>query len=79
MDNFLNWHAEDFEALNRNGKFSDQIISEKNLLREENIEAILKRIEEQQRKAGYTRDYNQWVSQHRPIRLEEIIAESDDE
>ncbi len=82
MDYFLAWRARDYEELLRRGALDVELKIEKiskllpaqNLLPVEKIEAIIARIREMQGRVGFDGDYSNWVTQHRHVRLEEMLA-----
>jgi NADPH-dependent glutamate synthase beta subunit-like oxidoreductase len=50
--------------------------AKRGMLNADQMQSILNRIRELQRKAGYDGDYQKWVKRHRPVRLEQILAQS---
>ncbi|RMI19507.1 MAG: hypothetical protein D6681_02940 [Calditrichaeota bacterium] len=74
MDEFLKWRPEDYQAMEQCDWSDEALAREKGLLSVEQIQAILKRVQEYQQRVGYHGDYRRWVEAHRPVRLEEMVS-----
>jgi NADPH-dependent glutamate synthase beta subunit-like oxidoreductase len=82
MDYFLAWREQDYEELLRRGALDAELkieeisdlLSKKKLLSVDQIESIIDRIRDMQRRVGYDGDYKKWIASHRPVRLEELLA-----
>lgn len=81
MDNHLEWHQEDYESWHRQtavkvnsdiGKIIETIAKQQ-FLSDEIIQNILDKTEALQKKTGYEGDYESWVKQKTPPRLEDMI------
>jgi hypothetical protein len=48
----------------------------KGTLNENQMQSIINRIKELQRKAGYEGNYQRWIERHRPVRLEHLLTRS---
>lgn len=83
MEHHFHWQEQDYQQWLRG---TEQGVSEKvneiaehierqKFMPEPVIKTILEKTEKLQRKAGYDREYRDWIQQHRPLRLEELIAE----
>lgn len=81
MENYLNWHEQNFEDLSEKLENASQeiqsIVSQKNLLSEDQIKAIVEKVQSAQEKVGYKGDYKKWVAEHRCTRLEKILSLND--
>ena len=53
-------------------------VEKKALLEKNEVEAIINRITELQKKAGYDGNYKKWIDRHRPPRLEDLVGYSKD-
>lgn len=81
MDEYLAWQSEDYEEiftrqLDSTDKKIDRIgkhLSKQNPLTSVQSEQIMNKVKKMQRKAGYTGDYDQWIKDHLPLRLESMI------
>ncbi len=81
MDHFLDWHQEDYENWHRQtavnvGSDIHKIIEtneKKQFLSDEVIQFIMDKTEALQKKAGFDGDYESWVKQNTPPRLEDMI------
>jgi ferredoxin--NADP+ reductase len=81
MDHHLEWHQEDYENWHRQTavKVNSDIhkiiatIEKQQFLSDELIQSILDKTEALQKKVGYTGDYEKWVIQNTPTRLEDMI------
>jgi len=74
---FLNWEEENSRRLQTaldsgNREEIRRLVREKNLVPAEKIELIRRQIRELQKKTGYDGNYEEWVSRHRPVRMERI-------
>jgi NADPH-dependent glutamate synthase beta subunit-like oxidoreductase len=82
MDEFLAWRDEDYqELLRRAGEIAAlrterviDFLATKKLLRVEQIEKIMQRVQALQQQVGYDGDYRKWIQQHKPVRYEELIG-----
>lgn len=80
MDHHLDWHQDDYENWHRQTAVkvnSDmhkiiETIEKQQFLSDEVIQSILEKTEALQRKAGYDGNYERWVSQNTPPRLEDM-------
>ncbi len=81
MDNFLAWKEEDYEKIfeissqraeERVGKIAG-ILKEKNLLRVEQIQSILNKVNLFQKKAGYNGSYSDWIAKHKLKSFEDYV------
>ncbi|MEJ2637182.1 MAG: hypothetical protein P8184_18095, partial [Calditrichia bacterium] len=82
---FLEWENPDSEGYDlheaketskRIRNISDQI-EKKRPLPAEKIHSIIQHIRAWQQRAGYDGDYSAWITKHRPVRLEEMLQNSD--
>ncbi len=62
------------ELRHRMQKISNQLVNKPPLSRE-TTQKILQKVKELQHKSGYDGNYEKWISQHLPVRLEDIIEE----
>lgn len=84
MDNFLAWHDEDYEELIDRGEKATQskvdriaeILDQKRVLQIENVQSILDRLKEHQKRVGYNDDYSGWISRHRLEKIDESIVKT---
>jgi hypothetical protein len=84
MDKFLEWQQEDYQNWHR--QTADKVnkdvlniianIEKQQFLSDDVIHAILDQVTALQRKAGYDGNYEQWVKEHTPIRLEDMVEGS---
>jgi NADPH-dependent glutamate synthase beta subunit-like oxidoreductase len=80
MEDYLTRQAEDYEPLfNQAVSDADQKaerigehLETKNVLSAEQIKAILDRIKTLQKKSGYDGNYDRWIKQHLPLRVEDL-------
>ncbi len=81
MDRHLDWHQEDYENWHRQTavKASSDVhkiietIEKQQFLSDEVIHSILEKTEALQRKVGYDGNYENWVAQNTPTRLEDML------
>jgi len=81
MDNYLNWHEEDYQRLKeeteKNGNNIESIASEKKLLSAEEIKTILAKVQKRQQEVRYEGDYQKWREKNLCTRLEKILSLTD--
>ena len=81
MESFLDWHQEDYENWHRQTSVKVkehmneiiEVIERQKFLPDTVIQSILTKIESLQEKAGYTGDFEKWIKDHTPPRLENMI------
>jgi hypothetical protein len=77
MDHIFYCRAEHIEDDRMEDDASAQAeLARKGMLNQEQMQSIINRIKELQRKAGYDGNYQRWIERHRPVRLEELLAQS---
>lgn len=82
MDEFLKWRVEDYEKVveaiqEKTGEVVENIASQLNgraLKNRDEIDRIHERARVYQEKVGYSGNYEEWLEEYRPVRLEEIIT-----
>ncbi|MCK5368540.1 MAG: hypothetical protein KAQ62_08300, partial [Cyclobacteriaceae bacterium] len=81
MDRHLDWHQEDYENWHRQtavkvdkdiSKIID-VIEKRKFMPDEVIQEILNKTKALQEKIGYNGDYENWVEQNTPPRLENML------
>ncbi len=84
MDEYLEWQPENYqelfdqEVVNADEKVDrivDHLSGEK-LLSTEKIAAIYQQIRKLQKKTGYNGDYDDWIKNNLPVRLENLISDN---
>lgn len=81
MDGYLDWHLEDYESWHRQTAvkvYRDiakiiEVIQSRQFMSDEVIQQIMDKTKALQEKAGFDGDYESWVEQKTPPRLENMI------
>ena len=81
MDEYLAWQSEDYEEifarqLDETDKKIDRIgrhLSGQTLLTAGQAELIMRKTKEMQLRVGYRGDYDKWIKEHLPLRIEAMI------
>lgn len=82
VDQYLVWQEEDYEEIfdSASERVDSRVVSIGERLKEvpplsmENMEDINRRVKELQNKTGYDGNYNRWIENHLPPRLEKMIG-----
>jgi NADPH-dependent glutamate synthase beta subunit-like oxidoreductase len=74
LENFLSWREEDFQTISSQGWETLGQTSAKRTLTTGQIETLINRLREHQRRVGYDGNYQNWAEKHRPLRLEDLLG-----
>ena len=72
LENHLNWSEEDHQAIEAGNLPDEATVKGRGMLSTSEIEAIQSRISAAQKQAGYHNDYERWVTENLPVRLENM-------
>lgn len=81
LDNHLKWSEENYQKLTEligsDGEELESFARDKNLLSVDQIETLLEKIRDVQRKVGYNGNYKKWREKHLCTRLENLLSLTD--
>jgi NADPH-dependent glutamate synthase beta subunit-like oxidoreductase len=85
MDEFLAWREEDYEQIFKRAEENadlkietiSQLLKEKDVLDINQMKQLHTKISQLQKQVGYKGDYDNWINEHIPVRLEHLIGYQD--
>ena len=85
MDEFLAWREEDYEEIFKRAEENaglkietiGKMLKEKDVLDINQMKRLHNKIRDFQKRVGYQGDYDNWINEHIPVRLEHLIGYQD--